>query len=91
MKVKTQKEKQNVKNIVNHLEPYLLSKFLVGASKNKMTKYFKKANISNAMTTYACPSCHDYFSLNNKFISEFEEVNFKYTCPYCGVRCGIDD
>ena len=36
------------------------------------------------MVTIECPDCNHPFGMDAKFMDSVSELNYKYTCPYCG-------
>jgi len=36
------------------------------------------------MITVRCPDCENDFGLKTTIVESLVELNYKYTCPYCG-------
>ena len=38
-----------------------------------------------------CPSCLNPFGISAEFADKYQQINFKYTCPYCGIQRRLED
>ena len=50
---------------------------------------FLRQNKTNNISCIKCPDCNKMFGIDNIFMLDVSEINYKYRCPYCSSEHSI--